>query len=179
MNRLNRPRRADRGVSARVGSVLSLPLLAMLLAGWGAAHAAECSVAAVGIAFEEYDPLQTSDDVPSSPGSITVSCRNFQGSENGHGVPVEISADPGGSGSYAARSMTGPGGSRLAYNLYLDPSAAAPVWGNGSGATEVIRDVARKSNQAIAIPFYGRIPAGQDEVPAGAYADRISILVVF
>jgi spore coat protein U-like protein len=74
------------------------------------------------------------------------------------------------------RSMTGPGGSKLVYNLYTD-EARHTVWGtwynkNIKGAiTEV--PLGRSEKITGSIPIYGRIAANQQSVPPGGYQAKI------
>lgn len=63
----------------------------------------------------------------------------------------------------------------LNYNLYMDSSRAQP-WGNVQGTnTKAGTAPLGVANYTV----YGRIPAGVDNVSAGAYADVVTVTVTF
>lgn len=129
-----------------------------------------CSVSATEVSFETYDPFSPSPT--DSTGTVTVTCFGLLG-----GI-FEVSLSTGQSGTYSPRKMAN-GGNNLNYNLYTNSSRTS-TWGDGSGDT-----VLQSLNcvlLCLGIPnhftAYGRIPAQQD-VPAGAYGDSITVTVNF
>ncbi|WP_426752299.1 Csu type fimbrial protein [Myxococcus sp. Y35] len=122
----------------------------------------------VGVSFGTY---LTTDLMPrDSAGSITYRCE-------GQITPVTIDISTGGSGTYASRSMAGPGAQRLQYNLYLDATRQL-IWGNGASGTGRYGPVIPVFGEEVTVPIYGRIPA-QQAIPAGAYSDTLVMTVTF
>src|SRR4051812_29860645 len=98
-------------------------LLAMAATLVVASHAAaQCTLAADGVAFGNYDPL--SNRALDSTGTISVKCQAATS------YAVSIST---GFGTYGSRAMV-LGSHALAYNLFTDP-AHSIVWGDGPGGT--------------------------------------------
>jgi spore coat protein U-like protein len=124
-----------------------------------------CSVSVESaIAFGAYDPLSTAP--LDSTGTILLEqCAPGQ---------VTISIGTGQSGSYAPRAMRGAGGDVLAYNLFLD-AARTRVWGDGTTAG-TSRWPSASSDKGKRLTVYARVFAGQD-VPAGAYADTLTVTI--
>lgn len=123
---------------------------------------ATCRIDTSELAFGTVDIARGGD----SAGEIALDCTIATGFEIailGNGVPGE-------------RFMSGPGGARLAYDLYPDATRSVP-WsdGNGSGAV-----VAGSSDGETIRRFavYGRVPI-QRAVPAGAYAASLTVVVGF
>jgi spore coat protein U-like protein len=151
-----------------------LPTLAAALATSLACPAARattsCSfTSVVGVAFGSYDvfslsPLDTA-------GSLTFVCSGVGPSDT---VVIELSA--GGAASFSPRSMASMGAS-LSYNLYLNAARTA-IWGDGTGGTSRYGPVTPVSGVGVTVPVYGRVPAGQN-VPIGAYADTITVTILF
>lgn len=144
----------------------------LLLAGFDARAAADCTVSAVGVNFGVYDPYITSPD--DSVGEITVTCTHLSGPAIE--VRYTVTLSTGGSGSYAPRQLrTGLG--TLGYNLWRD-LARSGIWGNGSAGTIVVTGSLRvgpgqgNGSRSAVYPIYGRIPALQD-APEGDYTDSI------
>jgi spore coat protein U-like protein len=151
----------------------------------GLAHAASCSVAAVGVAFGTYDPLSVvSFD---ATGSVRVTCLWTSGSGLGaqRATPV-ISLSAGfPPGTFAQRRLRTSAGDLLSYNLYRN-AARTQVWGDGSSNTFT----ASTSPASLTLPasgnprtgsrtIYGRMPAGQVNAVPGAYTDTITVTVAF
>ena len=142
-----------------------LALLALLALPVVQAFAA-CSISSVGsISFGNYSVF-TATPVTSTGSFSVANCQTTKRS-----YTVTLSA--GSSASFSARSMA-KGSDTLQYNLYTD-SAFSTVWPDtgtavsGTGAT---------GSSGTAKTVYGRIPAGQD-VPAGDYADSVTITISF
>jgi len=127
---------------------------------------AGCTITTVsGLTFGAYDvftafPTDTS-------GTIGVSCTLAAS------IIVDLGA--GGSGSFTARTLGGPGGSLLIYNLFLD-AARLLVWGDGS--TGSLRYGPVLVGTTASLTVYGRITARQD-VRAGGYTDSVTVTVNF
>jgi spore coat protein U-like protein len=131
------------------------------LAAPPAASGPPCSVSVGGIAFGTYDPFSP---VPlDSTGVITLECPP--------GL-VTVALGTGQSGTFTARAMSGPGGDRLLYNLYLDATRST-VFGDGTGGTSTAPFSTERGRH---LPIYARVFAGQD-APAGAYADTVVLTI--
>jgi len=138
-------------------------LLLLGLACCRPALAANCSVSATGVAFGLYD---TSSATPrDGVGDIAVKCDLLTA------YSVSLST---GSGSYADRRMTTPGGT-LGYNLYTDLLRLL-VWGDGSFGTLAAAGVGTVGTAHL--PVYGRIPA-QQNVGVGSYSDNVTVTVTY
>ena len=132
-------------------------------------RAAQCSFDMVlAVRFGAYDPLEAAP--LDSTGSLTIDCKG-----KGGDTPFVVLLGRGSSGSYATRTMRGPGGATLGYNLYLDATRLT-IWGDGTGGSTYYGPTAIPS--VVTIPVYGRIPAYQAPA-AGSYADTITITVEF
>lgn len=147
-------------------------MLLGLLATPTAGRAQTCSFrdatwgAIPNIVFGTYTP--GGPDVDSS-GQFRFECSNAS-------VKAEVLLSAGGSGSIAQREMAIIGGSaaRLKYNLYTD-AARTVIWRDvASAGSGTLLDVRRRTYFTV----YGRIPGGQ-WVDAGAYADTITITIVY
>jgi spore coat protein U-like protein len=149
--------------------------LALAAALPGVAGAYTCSVAATALAFGVYSPFAASPS--DSSGTITVTC-----SPNVVSLPVSytVKLSAGNAGSFAARALAS-GASTLPYQLYSDAARTA-VWGDGSAGTAT---VGGGFTLGLVFPVsathtvYGRIPAGQSGVRAGAHADTITVTVEY
>jgi len=144
----------------------------LLLTGFEAKAAADCTVSAVGVNFGVYDPYLTTPD--DSVGEITVTCNHLSGPAIE--VRYTVTLSTGGSGSYTPRQLrSGPG--TLGYNLWSD-LARSGVWGNGSAGTIVVTGSLRvgpgqgNGSRTAVHPIYGRIPALQD-AQEGDFVDSI------
>lgn len=170
------------GVSIMRGWLVCLLLLGLLGVApnaWAQA-AQDCTVSATPVAFGVYDPVESTTPLD-GVGQITVDCR-------GNFVFFQVSLSAGGSGSYAAREMTS-GPNTLQYNLYLD-AARTIIFGDGSGGSQnnwcvtgftfnrcVGSNPPGPTRRAV-LPFYGRVPAGQDPA-VGFYSDVVQVEIVF
>jgi spore coat protein U-like protein len=86
-----------------------------------------------------------------------------------------ISLSAGGGGSFFPRTMAGPAGSVLNYNLYSD-GGRTTVWGDGTGGSASL-----SGSFGAGIPstftVYARIFRNQRGVAAGLYSDSIMVTV--
>lgn len=128
-----------------------------------------CTVSTTAVAFGDVDV--TSGSNVDGTGGISVTCTS--------GTAWTATADAGsGTGAtLATRNMT-KGTDLLNYILYTD-SARSSVWGDGVtvGADGKFTGTATGSAQASTI--YGRVPAGQTSLPAGAYSDTVTVTVTY
>lgn len=154
-----------------VGLTLPAPAWALLTT---------CVVASVPVAFPGYNGLSGSS--VTSTGTVSLTCT---------GVTVlgltsvdadyTIALSTGGSSSYAARKMSWLTNT-LSYNLYKD-IGYSQVWGDGTGGSSTVTGGIHQSGLLVTsvtvnIPVYASIPASQ-KVPAGSYADTITITVTY
>jgi spore coat protein U-like protein len=136
--------------------------------GVDATVTSNCAVSASPIAFGNVNV--TSGSNANATGSISVTCTS--------GTAWAASADAGlGTGAtLSVRKMTA-GSDLLNYALYTD-SGRTTLWGDGAGGTTAtISDTGSGAAQATTI--YGRVPSGQSGVPAGSYADTVTVTVTY
>lgn len=125
------------------------------------AFAASCTISSSGVNFGAYDPIDVADT--RSTGSIRMACD----------APVNANiALSGGGGSTVDRAMSN-GSTRLVYNLYADPQRTT-IWGDGAGGSQTVP----ADGTSVDRPVYGSIMARQ-RVPAGSYADTITLTVTY
>ena len=134
-----------------------------------AGQAFQCSVASTPVSFTNYDVFST---IPTySTGTLSVSCNN----PANRAMPVAISINSGGSGSFNPRQLRATiGTDRLNYYLFTDPSRTV-IWGDGTGGTSTVVNTVSKSAPWNA-SIYGSLPQRQN-VRAGSYADAIVVTV--
>ena len=138
--------------------------LAGLFASTSASAACTFSTTAA-VSFPVYDVFSTADD--DSTGAFTIGCTT--------NTSAMISLSAGGGGSFSPRSMGGPGGSLLNYNLYSDGGRTA-VWGDGTGGSAPL---SRSFSAGVPLTFtmYARIFRNQRGVTAGLYSDSVMVTV--
>lgn len=123
-----------------------------------------CSVTASDLAFGTYDPL----NVANTDGTTTmdVTCTLS--------TAYEVGLDAGtGTGTTTTRTLE-VGGNELNYILSQD-AGHTTNWGNSAGV-DTVGGTGTGSGQTITV--YGRIAALQN-VPAGSYADTVTVTVTF
>jgi spore coat protein U-like protein len=133
-----------------------------------------CEVNADAIDFGDYNPLDAS--ARTAVGEVEVRCFSGLALLN---TTFTLTLSPGVSGVQSAREMRF-GAHALSYNLYKEPTFTT-IFGNGAGgayapSAHVVLGVL--SSQTFTYPVHARLPAGQ-AVPAGAYEDVITALIVF
>lgn len=136
--------------------------------------AALCDITGVsGLNFGMYDSFGP-HEVSSldTTGTFTVSCN---GAADNLSVTFSQGQHPlsGSSCALPLRSMRGPDGSRLAYNIYSDPSRTT-VWGCTPSAGQSLP----KGRYSNTFTVYGRIPAGQT-TGYGTFSDNLIMTVTF
>jgi spore coat protein U-like protein len=128
---------------------------------------ANCTVSTSVLAFGNVNTISGSN--VDGTGGLSVTCTNGTTWTAAAGVG-------GGSGaSFVARKMTS-GANLLNYNLYTT-NGYAVVWGDGTGSTATLGGTGTGSAQAVTV--YGRVGSGQTTVPAGSYADTVSVTVSY
>ena len=131
---------------------LAVAVIVLFACGARPAVAAQCSVSFTTLNFGTY-----SGALLNGVASGSVNCNNSWDLplDKGRGVGATLTL----------RTMTGPGGAQLDYQLFLD-SARTINWGNTTN-NEL------SGNGDTNFYVYGRISAGQTAVP-GTYTDTIS-----
>ena len=128
---------------------------------------------ATDIAFGAYDPASANNTTAlDGAGSVTVRCT--RGSNAAIALNEGLAAAGGSACTTPLRQMSDGGTNRLRYDLYSDSGRTTP-W--GCSTTNDV-DQAFTSLAPVTFQTYGRIPAGQD-VPAGSYADTVTVTVTF
>lgn len=124
-----------------------------------------CTVTANDLDFNTQTTLASNIDVGTT---VSVSC-------TGAGpVAVGFNTGAGAGATYASRKMTGP--ALIDYSLFRDP-ARTEVLGDGTGTT--FRIGATSTGVAQSFNVYGRVFAGQNPKPVGAYTDTVVATVEF
>lgn len=127
-----------------------------------------CVVSTTPIAFGDVDV--TSGSNVDGTGGVSVTCTS------GTGWAASADAGAGTGATLAVRKMTS-GANLLDYAIYTD-SARTSIWGDGvGGTTSTITGTGTGTAQANTI--YGRVPSGQTSLPAGAYADTVTVTVTY
>jgi spore coat protein U-like protein len=128
---------------------------------------ANCTVSTTALAFGNVDT--TSGSNVDSTGSLSIRCTN------GTAWAASAGVGSGSGASFANRRMTA-GANLLNYNIYTT-AARTVVWGDGTSSTATIPGTGTGNAQSVTV--YGRVASGQTSVPAGAYADTISVTVTY
>ena len=135
---------------------------------------ANCTIDSTNLAFGNYDPLATGPVNQTS--TVNVRCTLA----TPYTVGLNTGANAGSSGTaFANRSMVGPAGNQLKYQLYTDAGRTA-IWGDGTNGTQTISGTG--TGVLIASPqartVYGQIPGGQDVQP-GASSDTVVATITY
>lgn len=120
----------------------------------------------VTLAFGNYDPVGVNAS-SSLDSATTFSLRCTRG------VSATIDMNNGLNANGGFRRMNNQLNGYMNYQLYTDAARAA-IWGDGH-----VVQYAANSNAPTAFTVYGRVPAGQGDVTAGAYSDTVVITVTF
>lgn len=136
--------------------------------GVSATVSASCSVTTTPVAFGSVNVLSGSD--VDATGGLSVTCTN--------GTAWSATADEGAStGATLATRKMANGLNFLNYALYVD-SGRTSIWGDGLlGVTGTYSGTGTGSAQANTI--YARVPSGQGTLPAGSYADTVTVTVTY
>ena len=131
---------------------IALAVLFLLVIGIRPATAQTCSVSYTALNYATYTGTRLN-----GTGSGVITC--------GSAWTLGLNAGLGVGATETIRKMTGPGGVRLNYQLFLD-AARTINFGNTTG-----NELTGTGNTSITI--YGQIPAGQFIAP-GTYTDTVS-----
>ena len=123
-----------------------------------------CTVDADDMAFGPQSDLSTA---VTSTADVTVDCTN-QGA-------IDVAFSAGGSGDFANRTMAGPGGATIDYQLYNAASGGA-VLGDGTGTTATFAGTSAGGVETFTV--YGVVPV-QGSKPVGNYADAITVSLTY
>lgn len=123
-----------------------------------------CTIAAANITFATQSALTSP---VTGTGQLTVQCTNNDA--------YRISLSGGLLGTVTSRSMTGPTGGSVSYQLYLD-GGYATIWGDGTSGTSQLTGVGNGLVQFI--PIYARVPS-QSTPAAGVYTDTVTATLQF
>jgi spore coat protein U-like protein len=159
---------------------------AIALAVWGGVSgvvgAVTCDVSPVtSINVPRYSAAELSSI--SAQYGLNVACTANTGDLLGTSVNLLIGISSGSSPTNAVRTMIGPNGARLEYNLYTSPSATIP-WGDTANSSLA---VTVGPINAARVPFRPPkepqislvIRAGQWSIPAGLYTDTLTVTLTF
>ena len=136
--------------------------------GVSATVTSNCAVSTSAIAFGSVNV--TNGVNVDGTGGVSVTCTS------GTAWAASANAGVGTGATLAVRKMTS-GANLLDYAIYTD-SARTSVWGDGAlGETATISGTG--SGVAQANTIYGRVPSGQTSLPAGSYADTVSVTVTY
>jgi spore coat protein U-like protein len=107
-----------------------------------------------------------------SSSDIRVRCTN--------GTAFNVNLSTGSSGSYANRTMVGPGGT-LVYNLFTENTSYSTVWGDATGTTGRLGGAGAGMGSVQTLTVRGRLLASQNtgQIDTGAYSDTITATVVY
>ena len=156
-------------------------LLALTIAMPGAAQAAtatstlnvtatvtaNCIVSTTALAFGNVNTLSGAN--VDSSGGLSITCTN------GTSWSAAAGVGSGSGASFASRRMTS-GANLLSYNLYTS-AARTTIWGDGTASTGTFAGTGTGAAQSVTV--YGRVGSGQTSVPAGAYADTVTVTVTY
>lgn len=154
-----------------VGAVVAQPALAADTTSSmdvNATVTANCVVSTTAVAFGNVDV--TAGTNVDGTGAFSVTCTS--------GTAWAASADAGsGTGATLDTRKMANGANLLNYALYTD-SARTTVWGDAATvATAKVSGTGSGSAQSNTI--YGRVASGQTSLPAGAYADTVTVTVTY
>ena len=128
---------------------------------------ANCTITTTPLAFGNVNTLSGSN--VDGTGGLSISCTN------GTAWAASAGVGAGSGATYGSRRMTA-GTDLLDYNIYTD-SGRTTVWGDDSGATDLIGGTGTGLAQSVTV--YGRVGLGQTSVPAGNYTDTVSVTVTY
>ena len=127
-----------------------------------------CTVSTAALTFAAYDPVVANASANlDGTGRVTVACTK--------GAAPNIALGNGSNASGSTRRLTDGSSNYLTYDLYQDSGRSTPWAGSGSG---ILTPAAATSKAAREFTVYGRISGNQD-VPAGSYADTVLATVNF
>jgi spore coat protein U-like protein len=132
--------------------------------------AATCIVTASPMAFGAYNPFTGAAVLQST--TISIACTTgmtpppIKMSEGLHPRTGSAIATP-------LRQLSNGAAGLLSYNLYSDEGATVP-WEGTTGVTSPV-----PTGVAVDMTVFGKIDAGQANVPAGSYSDTVVVTATF
>jgi len=130
-----------------------------------------CTVQASDIAFDDFNPLHTTEET--AIGEIDIHCTGLL--SIGAGVTVEVLQ--GQWGTYAARKMRAASGDMIDYNIYTTASYAS-VWGSGVQAVQISGGVLVLGSWSANRDMFARLQANPTTKP-GDYSDNVVVRVIW
>jgi spore coat protein U-like protein len=129
-----------------------------------------CLVSATSLIFPAYVPAAGTLKATST---ITLRCTN--GVQYAVGMSAGTTA-----GAAFTQRLLASGANTLQYNIYTS-SAYSAVWGDGSGATQVVGGNAVGFATPITLTVYGELPdsAANQAAAPGNYSDTILIVMTY
>jgi spore coat protein U-like protein len=127
-----------------------------------------CTISAGTLAFGAYNPVSAAP--VDGTATVTVACTS--GLSAAITLGQGANADTGSSDAAPLRRMTDDGTNFLSYSLFQDDGRTV-IWGNNT-ATDV-----EIVGTGVGFTVFGRITAGQTDVPVGNYSDTVVATVTF
>lgn len=129
---------------------------------------ANCTVSTTAVNFGSVNTISGVN--VDSTGGISVTCTS--------GTAWSASADAGaGTGATLTTRKMASGANLLNYALYTD-TGRTTVWGDAA-TTATVKISGTGTGSAQASTIFGRIPSGQTTLPAGSYADTVTVTVTY
>lgn len=153
------------------GAVVAQPALAQVATSSMTVNStvtANCIVSTTAVAFGNVDV--TAGTNVDGTGTFSVTCTN------GTAWAAAANAGSGTGATLATRKMAN-GTNLLNYALYTD-TARTTVWGDAA-TTATAKVSGTGSGSAQSNTIYGRVASGQTSLPAGVYADTVTVTVTY
>jgi spore coat protein U-like protein len=108
-------------------------------------------------------------------GTATISVICTKNAQYGVGLNTGSTA-----GTTYTQRLLANAGNTLQYNLYTS-NTYSTVWGDGSGATQIVSGNAAGFGTPISLTVYGEVPdsAANRAAPPGAYSDTILVVLTY
>jgi spore coat protein U-like protein len=167
---------------SRMVLVLLLGLLAWAAPGIGHAQTVSCSIGTTAVDFGVYDSANPTPN--DKNGEVEITCIWT----SSRSVTIQLDRGTNGLSMLNRRMRLGATTNYMFYSLHTTATRNVH-WGDGTGGTaSITRTTGADSGgctgdriliwSTIACPIYGRIPINQD-VAIGAYADQVTVTVIF
>jgi spore coat protein U-like protein len=154
-----------------MGNAIKMLLFLSMLFNAADGFAFNCGVSTTPVNFINYDVFSLSPAY--STGVVVVSCN----SPDQHPLPVTISINSGGSGTFNPRQMRAATGTdRLNYYLFTNASRTV-IWGDGTGGTSTVTNMVTR-NVPWNATIFGILPQRQN-ISAGNYSDTLLVTVLW
>jgi spore coat protein U-like protein len=161
-------RKEKKGVST-MGNALRMLLFLSIVFCTAEGFAFNCGVTTTPVNFINYDVFSLTPAY--STGIVAVSCS----SPDRHPLPVNISINSGGSGTFNPRQMRAATGTdRLNYYLFTNASRTV-IWGDGTSGTSTVTNMVTR-NVPWNATIFGMLPPRQN-LSAGSYSDTLLVTV--